>query len=291
MLNEWEEFLAYTSTVSYTASGKNDTTYMGRFTFDTLLDFEGLARVLTIIARGYLFHGENGEPLAGNPRSRIDYTRRAPCVWCSVPDKKTTTPREAWQFKTDFRELHPEFPALVDVDGTGWFCRHVHAVARFIKENPDKVRKTALSKADSIEKKFDAAWRKKVVQFQVAVFSPQTSGAWILRFDDVIANALELGPLQRMEPDLSPALLDRLLELTPKGIPFKIIQTLAAYYIANKPEDSDWVVLPVANFDAYFGGTSFSKKYLKAIPEAILVRDGTGFGACIYKLCSDIIAK
>ena len=52
MLNEWQEFLDYTGSVTYAASGKNDTTYLGRFTFDILLDFEGLARVPTILARG-----------------------------------------------------------------------------------------------------------------------------------------------------------------------------------------------------------------------------------------------
>ena len=31
---------------------------MGRFTFDMLLDFEGLSRVLTIVARGYMWQGE-----------------------------------------------------------------------------------------------------------------------------------------------------------------------------------------------------------------------------------------
>lgn len=44
-----------------------------------------------------------------------------------------------------------------------------------------------------------------------------------------------------------------------------------------------WVVLPVANFDAYFGGTSFSKKYLKAVPEAIILEDVVGLGVCRYK--------
>lgn len=261
MLNEWQEFLDYTGSVTYTASGKNDTTYLGRITFDTLLDFEGLARVLTILARGYLFHEADGSILQENLRSRIDYARRALCAWCSVPDRKTATPKETWQFKTDFRDLQQEFPDLVDENGTGWFCRHVHAVARFIRENPDKVRKTAAEKVEIIEKKFDTAWRNKVLQYQVAIFSPQTKGAWTLRFDDVIADALELGPLRQAGPELSSTLLERLQAAAPSGIPFEIIQTLAAYYIANKPEDSDWVVLPVANFDACFGGTSFSKKY------------------------------
>ena len=239
MLNEWQEFLDYTGSVTYAASGKNDTTYLGRFTFDTLLDFEGLARVLMILARRYLFHGADGSIRQENPRSRIDYARRALCAWCSVPDKKTATPKETWQFKTDFRDLHQEFPDLVDEDGTGWFCRHVHAVARFIQENPGKVRKTTLDKAQIIEKKFDSAWRNKVLQYQVAIFSPQTKGAWTLRLDDVIADALELGPLRQMGPELSSALLEKLQIATPSEIPFEIIQMLVAYYIANKPEDSD----------------------------------------------------
>lgn len=42
MINEWEEFCAYTGTVSYTASKKSDTTWLGRFTFATILEFEGM---------------------------------------------------------------------------------------------------------------------------------------------------------------------------------------------------------------------------------------------------------
>ena len=38
MINEWEEFCAYTGTVSYTASKKSDTTWLGRFTFATILE-------------------------------------------------------------------------------------------------------------------------------------------------------------------------------------------------------------------------------------------------------------
>ena len=52
MINEWEEFCAYTGTVSYIASKKSDTTWLGRFTFATILEFEGMARILTILARG-----------------------------------------------------------------------------------------------------------------------------------------------------------------------------------------------------------------------------------------------
>ena len=54
MINEWEEFCAYTGTVSYTASKKSDTTWLGRFTFATILEFEGMARILTVLARGSL---------------------------------------------------------------------------------------------------------------------------------------------------------------------------------------------------------------------------------------------
>ena len=86
MINEWEEFCAYTRTVSYTASKKSDTTWLGRFTFATILEFEGMARILTILARGYLFHCKDGAAISGNPHDRIDYARCALCAWCSVPD-------------------------------------------------------------------------------------------------------------------------------------------------------------------------------------------------------------
>ena len=35
MLNEWKEFQDYAGVVNYTARNKQDTTYLGRFTFDT----------------------------------------------------------------------------------------------------------------------------------------------------------------------------------------------------------------------------------------------------------------
>ena len=106
MINEWEEFCAYTGTVSYTASKKSDTTWLGRFTFATILEFEGMARILTILARGYLFHSKDGAVILGDPHNRIDYARRALCAWCSVPEDGKHVPDKEWQFQTDFSELY-----------------------------------------------------------------------------------------------------------------------------------------------------------------------------------------
>ena len=125
MINEWKEFCAYTGTVSYIASKKSDTTWLGRFTFATILEFEGMARILTILARGYLFHSKDGAIISGDPHNRIDYARRALCAWCSVPEDGKRAPDKEWQFRTGFSELHTEFPELVDADGTGWFLHHV----------------------------------------------------------------------------------------------------------------------------------------------------------------------
>lgn len=290
MLNEWKEFQDYTGVVNYTARNKQDTTYLGRFTFDTILDFEGLNRVLTILARGFLFHNENGNPIEA-PRERIDYAKRGLCAWCSVPDSKKATPREAWQFGSDFGDLHSEFPSLVDENGSGWFLRHVHRVETFVRENPEKVSSSAQKKCAAIETGFDRAWRDKVIQMQVPLFAPTTKGQWGLRFDSFLAQALELGPLRKEEPELPPTLVEQLRSITPKGVPLDIVTTLVSYYFTNKPEDSDWVVLPVANFDAYFGTTSFGRKYLKQIPETILERSETGFGLCRYRLGESIVIE
>ena len=290
MLNEWKEFQDYIGDVSYTARNKQDTTYLGRFTFDTILDFEGLNRVLTILARGFLFHNEDGGPTE-SPRERIDYARRGLCAWCSVPDSKKATPREAWQFGSEFGTLHGEFPRLVEENGSGWFHRHVHRVAAFARENPEKVSSSAQKKCAAIEKGFDQAWRDKVLQMQVPLFAPTTKGQWGLRFDSFLAQALDLGPLRDEEPELPSKMAERIRYYTPQGMPSEMVETLVAYYLANKPEDTDWVVLPVANFDAYFGTTSFGRKYLKQIPETILERSETGFGLCRYRLGKNLTRK
>lgn len=282
MLNEWQEFLDYTGKVSYTVRSKSDTTYMGRFTFEAFLDFEGLSRVLTILARGYLFHDREGN-LLPEPRSRIEYARRALCAWCSVPDSKKAAPKEERQFRSDFRELHEEFPELVDKSGGGWFYNHVHAVERFILQHPDAVRKNMAEKAAAL-RRFDEAWRKKVIQYQIPIFSPDTEGQWTLRFDDVIAETLELGPLRSMEAELPSELVEQLKAVQPKGVPLEVLTTLVAYYMANRQEDTDWVPLPVASFDAYFGGKTFSKKYLKAIPTEIMERTFIGYGVSRYRV-------
>ena len=86
MLNEWKEFQDYTGAVNYTARNKQDTTYLGRFTFDSILDFEGLNRVLTILARGFLFHHEDGRSVEA-PRERMDKTGAVRLVQCAGQQK------------------------------------------------------------------------------------------------------------------------------------------------------------------------------------------------------------
>ena len=110
MLNELQEFLDYTGPVTYTGNKSKDTSYMGRFTFKSILEFEGLPRVLTIIARGYMYHGKDSAFLEGDPRERLDYVRKALCAWCSVPEDGKRAPDKKWQFQTDFSELHTAFP-------------------------------------------------------------------------------------------------------------------------------------------------------------------------------------
>lgn len=275
MLNEIEEFKAYTEKPVYKCSGKRDLSFLGRFSFEMIMDFIGLSRVLTIIARGYMFR--NGSP-------DIEYARRALCAWCSIPDKKTVTPKEEWQFRTDFSDLHEEFPELVDKKGEGWFYRHVHKTERFITKNSDKMSKTTLSKSEPLRKKFDNAWRDKVKQFQISLYSPDTKGAWVLRFDDILADALELGLLTDKSFSFSDDEKAHIAAQLPDGLPYETAETVLAYCIANKPDDSDYVVLPVANFDAYFGSTNFSRKWLNMFPDILLEREKQNFGVCRGKL-------
>lgn len=160
MINEKKEFDAYTGTVAYTAKDKQDSAYLGRFTFDSILDSEGLARVLTVIARGYLWR----------PGCDAGYARRALCAWCSIPDSKKAAPKEEWQFQSDFRDLYDEFPELVGSDGAGWFYRHVHGITNFVLSHPDKVSKTAYKKAELIYKGWAGNGAKRLCSIRFRCF-------------------------------------------------------------------------------------------------------------------------
>lgn len=273
MLNERKEFEAYTGKANYTAVNKQDTSYLGRFTFDGIIKGEGLVRVFTILARGFLW----------SSNCDTEYTRRALCAWCSIPDKKNTTLKEDWQFKSDFRELHDEFPDLVDKQGRGWFYRHAHAVSDFVLNNPDKVSATTEKPAKIIRNSWDEYWRKRVVKFQIPLFSQNTDGGFHLLFDDVIADALEQGPLRDTEIALPQSIVNQIAEEAP-NIKTEWICALIGYYILNKQPDNDWVVLPTSNFDAYFGTTTFSHKKLNTIPQSIIFRDRQICGLTRYKV-------
>ena len=89
---------------------------------------------------------------------------------------QTATPRETWQFGSDFGKLHSEFPGLVDEDDSGWFHRHVHRVAEFVQQNPERASSGAQKKCAAIEKGFDKTWRDQVLHMQIPLFAPTTKG-------------------------------------------------------------------------------------------------------------------
>ena len=158
----------------------------------------------------------------------------------------------------------------------------------FARDNSKIVRKVYSEAAGELDKKFDKEWRKKVRQFQMPLSSSNVDAAWILRFDDVIADALELGPLRRDEVELPEELRVKIETVRPEKLPAEVIHTLIAYYAANRPEDSDWVVLPVVNFDCWFGDTNFGRKYLSQIPEAIIQRSSS-FGISRYRVLPEFL--
>lgn len=289
MLNEWQEFLDYTEPVEYRASGKKDTAWLGRFTFEALRDFSGMNRILTILARGFLFHTSDGTLLPGDPRVRIGCAYDGLCAWCSIPESGSKL-KEEWQHRTNFASLHEQFPKLVDENGWGWFSHHFHGAMRFAASHPELVHKNYAASAGRLDKLFDQEWRSKVIQYQIKSLSTLTEGAWTIRFGDMIADALELGALRRTEPELPEELAVRLEQVRPEKMPSNVLPTLVAYYLANRPEDSDWVVLPVTNFDCYFGNSNFGRKYLNQLPPEVIERSSS-FGVSRYRVQEEYLPK
>jgi len=266
MTNEWLEFKAYIEKTTYFSSGKRDFSYLGRFSFKTILDLEGLGRILTIIARGYLFHNKDGNILKGDAYSRTEYAKNALCAWYSIPDKKDNS-------NVNFAHLSRVFPELVSSRGEGWFCSHIKGITKFAKKNPSLISVKSMDAISAISKGFTKMWSKKVKQMQIPPFALNTKGSWVLRFDDIIADALELGPLQTTETKLQLHIKEKLEGIDLNGVPYDVVSDVICFCIANKKENTDWVHLPVANFDCYYGNTNFSKKWLSKIPDSILERE------------------
>ena len=126
-------------------------------------------------------------------------------------------------------------------------------------------------------------------QFQIPIFLENTDAMWQIRFDDVIANSLTLGPLREMDAVLTEQQKEKLLPFAQGEIKLEYLTTLVAYYLANKPEGSNWVVLPSTNFNCYFGSTVFSKKVLKEITGKVIQRSDTSYGSGRYRVPEEFL--
>ena len=274
MLNEFEEFKAYTTFPDYTIKSKRDTGYLGRFTYKMIKEFRGFNRILTILARGYMWETEKPD---------VERAYRALCAWCSLPESVKPDRRKAGQARTCFSDLHAEFPELVNEDGEGWYFTHVHNVAAAVLDNAGNNTNSMASNALTIVKKFNKGWCNKVMQAQTSLYTKTTKGAWIIRFEDIVAEAKELGPLKNNDIDLPAETVQKLTDALFDKKQKNVFLDLAKFYLANKPYDSEWAILPVENFNAYYGTTSFDRKWLPDFPESILVRDEYS-GACRFKM-------
>ncbi len=134
---------------------------------------------------------------------------------------------------------------------------------------------------------------------QIPLFHPKTKGAWIDRFDDVIANALELGPLRDNSnplPDEIKAKIEAVglsgnLCTGDKKKIREAMEFLISYYITNKQPDTEWIQHPTISFDSYLG-PSFSKKYLPKIPRDIIIRDERQVGGVArYKVNPEFLPQ
>ena len=72
--------------------------------------------------------------------------------------------------------------------------------------------------------------------------------------------------------------------IQPRGVHLNVLTTIAEYYIANKPYDSDWCVLPVTNIEAYLGSSALNKQYMNKIPTEFMQKKETSYGIAVCKV-------
>ena len=54
-------------------------------------------------------------------------------------------------------------------------------------------------------------------------------------------------------------------------------------YLANKPDDSEWCVLPITNIEAYLGSSSLSKSYILLLSGRVLERKAGTSNVCVAR--------
>lgn len=269
MINEWQEFIEYTHLPPYTAAKKTDLTYLGRFLFSMLEELSGFTRVFTILARGFLFHDpETGALLSDDPYARAAFARNALLAWCSISDPK---PESDNPIRVCFPELSEAFPNLVNDAGEGWLVRHVQHITTFVREHAETVSVHAWNEANALSIGFAQKWANKVRQYQIPIFAPNTEQPWSIRFDDMVAAALEAGPLRTEEPPLPEAYAKRIAETDLYGVKPDVVAKVMQFILAERKPDSEWVVFPSINFGAFLKTETFAKKTRYAIPSSLVV--------------------
>ena len=106
-------------------------------------------RILTILARGYLFRD------GSDAYDWIEVARRALLVWCSLSgDKMKKAPDQETdpRLRVNYGEYAKEFPELVTPDGDGWLIRHVENIISFVEDNPSAVRKGTADKKEALRR-------------------------------------------------------------------------------------------------------------------------------------------
>ncbi|MBQ9188357.1 MAG: hypothetical protein IJ138_03450 [Clostridia bacterium] len=85
------------------------------------------------------------------------------------------------------------------------------------------------------------------------IFARSTKGAWTIRIDDVLSSALEEGALRTGEYVLSDEIKQKLAALDNPDKLRRYAEDMASFYYANKQDDCEYVLFPVANFNACYG--------------------------------------
>ena len=105
-----------------------------------------------------------------------------------------------------------------------------------------------------------------------------------MSFDAAIVDALELGALRCEAIRLTYEQMAYIESIQPLGVPLNVLTTIVEYYVANKPYDSDWCVLPVTNIEAYLGSSALGKQYMAKIPAEFMQKKETSYGISVCKL-------
>lgn len=273
MLNEYQEFLDYTSSLELKVKSEKPNfisgEIYGRLLKDSITLRRGIERALTIISRRYLFHDLDDvnklTPLnKENRKVRLDLAMGALKTWCSTESIKDT-----------------RYNSLVGKYGCGRFYDYMIDVKNAFHNILERINQGEIERTSAKIKDYQITLENtdKAIDFWKVTYLPKVLSKTfysnesnlkskysnrIITFDTILAQAINQGPLKKRSVALSydffPFIVEYFNEKY-KAYMFDFALTTALYVLDSSNSDNDYQIINTTYMANWLHKKNFDRSF------------------------------